>query len=637
MTLRRMPHIANRITKQEDQRDLLETSSGGSQYYYTAVKNKMNKNEEQIVFTPTASRTISSTSRGRDYSYGPSTISGQWYGMKGTDMNTSNSTIVSPSDYLKSPPPMPPAATAAAGSATSSIILPQQQQQQHETRIIIQQQYQPYQQHHQQQQQQQQLGQYTTVVPTNHDAVCINPVSYCPNAGGYAPTTSTTTPQMAPTLVPHVGPHGGYYGVVHVTSYYTHPVQSTNSPGQQVYTYYTHPPPGAGAGSPPEPQEPAHHANHITYSSAASSPQLANSNSAAVENGSYSVATSSNSNVTAIPENNHEEQFQQEEEEEEQQQQQQQQNPPETYNHQQEEEDDNGLQQDKIHDPEYERNEYQRVHVHVQEERHEHQYERKKYQRVHVQKEELPPAKRQKIESDDGNSSDEEDDDDEELPSYTTTYYSPPPAHSSNSYWLQAQDDSQCASEIEDLPVSANKCIKVSFDKKVISEEIINDLTKDEFRMPEHLDLCNYKNVCILNKADKSSIPCVMCGIMRPHNKKKGSARTCVWIPSQNKGLCTECDVSIWQIQESNGLIRWCKGCKNFRPWKFFGGKFFVTKCVPCREGQKERYKEKRDSGKSASKSMLLPKEDVKESSGNGKGGLLALIAAAATDQIKQE
>ena len=48
-----------------------------------------------------------------------------------------------------------------------------------------------------------------------------------------------------------------------------------------LYTHYTHtdppPPAGAGAGAPGSPaQDLAHHANHITYSPAASSQQLAN-------------------------------------------------------------------------------------------------------------------------------------------------------------------------------------------------------------------------------------------------------------------------------------------------------------------------------------------------------------------------
>ena len=90
--------------------------------------------------------------------------------------------------------------------------------------------------------------------------------------------------------------------------------------------------------------------------------------------------------------------------------------------------------------------------------------------------------------------------------------------------------------------------------------------------------------------------------------------------------------MSIWQIQTNNGLIRWCKGCKNFRPWKCFGEKFFVTKCNPCREGQKERYKEKLLSGWTSGSRRSL-KKDEKRSSGKGKGGLSALIAAAATDQ----
>lgn len=67
-------------------------------------------------------------------------------------------------------------------------------------------------------------------------------------------------------------------------------------------------------------------------------------------------------------------------------------------------------------------------------------------------------------------------------------------------------------------------------------------------------------------------------------------------IPRQNKGLCTSCDVSIWVLTDGSGLeIKWCKGCKNFRPWAAFGDKGLATKCMRCRERQREKYAAQRD------------------------------------------
>jgi len=67
-------------------------------------------------------------------------------------------------------------------------------------------------------------------------------------------------------------------------------------------------------------------------------------------------------------------------------------------------------------------------------------------------------------------------------------------------------------------------------------------------------------------------------------------------IPRQNKGVCTQCDVTVWVVQgheQDDGTrleIKWCKGCKNFRPWAAFGEKGMATKCVRCRNRQKEKY-----------------------------------------------
>ena len=74
-------------------------------------------------------------------------------------------------------------------------------------------------------------------------------------------------------------------------------------------------------------------------------------------------------------------------------------------------------------------------------------------------------------------------------------------------------------------------------------------------------------------------------------------------IPTQNKGLCTICDVNVWIVTATGLEIKWCKGCKNFRPWAAFGDKGLATKCVRCRERQREKYalqkeeKEKRRAG----------------------------------------
>mmetsp|Transcript_5346 Transcript_5346/g.11872 ORF Transcript_5346/g.11872 Transcript_5346/m.11872 type:complete len:172 (+) Transcript_5346:70-585(+) len=61
-------------------------------------------------------------------------------------------------------------------------------------------------------------------------------------------------------------------------------------------------------------------------------------------------------------------------------------------------------------------------------------------------------------------------------------------------------------------------------------------------------------------------------------------------IPTQNKGLCTLCDVNVWVVCQSGLEIKWCKGCKNFRPWAAFGDKGLATKCLRCRERQREKY-----------------------------------------------
>jgi hypothetical protein len=88
-------------------------------------------------------------------------------------------------------------------------------------------------------------------------------------------------------------------------------------------------------------------------------------------------------------------------------------------------------------------------------------------------------------------------------------------------------------------------------------------------------------------------------------NKSNGSAI----IPTQNKGVCTVCDVKVWVVVLSGLEIKWCKGCKNFRPWAAFGDKGLATKCVRCRDRQREKYalqKEEKDKTAVATKLLSL-------------------------------
>jgi hypothetical protein len=65
-------------------------------------------------------------------------------------------------------------------------------------------------------------------------------------------------------------------------------------------------------------------------------------------------------------------------------------------------------------------------------------------------------------------------------------------------------------------------------------------------------------------------------------------------IPTQNKGVCTACDVTVWVFVHGKVEIKWCKGCKNFKPWIAFGEKLFGTKCLQCRDRQRGKYAEQK-------------------------------------------
>eukprot|EP00339_Tiarina_fusa_P029700 CAMPEP_0117039884 /NCGR_PEP_ID=MMETSP0472-20121206/27952_1 /TAXON_ID=693140 ORGANISM="Tiarina fusus, Strain LIS" /NCGR_SAMPLE_ID=MMETSP0472 /ASSEMBLY_ACC=CAM_ASM_000603 /LENGTH=502 /DNA_ID=CAMNT_0004750475 /DNA_START=302 /DNA_END=1810 /DNA_ORIENTATION=+ len=91
---------------------------------------------------------------------------------------------------------------------------------------------------------------------------------------------------------------------------------------------------------------------------------------------------------------------------------------------------------------------------------------------------------------------------------------------------------------------------------------------------------------CKANKSDSCLAPRSSNGQDHLMGDKNGYAI----IPTQNKGLCTLCDVNVWVVVNTGLEIKWCKGCKNFRPWAAFGDKGLATKCLRCRERQREKY-----------------------------------------------
>ena len=91
------------------------------------------------------------------------------------------------------------------------------------------------------------------------------------------------------------------------------------------------------------------------------------------------------------------------------------------------------------------------------------------------------------------------------------------------------------------------------------------------------------------SKSDGSLAPRSSNGQDDP-NSMMGEKNGYAIIPTQNKGLCTMCDVNVWVVVTTGLEIKWCKGCKNFRPWAAFGDKGLATKCLRCRERQREKY-----------------------------------------------
>ena len=163
-----------------------------------------------------------------------------------------------------------------------------------------------------------------------------------------------------------------------------------------------------------------------------------------------------------------------------------------------------------------------------------------------------------------------------------------------------------------DMSQSKRKCLPL---KPPIPSKFQGDMDKMKgASVPEFTSLVNFP--AHMSQKQSVNLPegmrcCVMCGQACPCStgaKKKGGNGASnakgnkadggrgndgamgAIIPTQNKGLCTLCDVNVWVVVNSGLEIKWCKGCKNFRPWAAFGDKGLATKCLRCRERQREKY-----------------------------------------------
>lgn len=187
-------------------------------------------------------------------------------------------------------------------------------------------------------------------------------------------------------------------------------------------------------------------------------------------------------------------------------------------------------------------------------------------------------------------------------------------------------------SPLGSMAQSKRKCVPL---KPPIPSKFQGDIDKVKgAQVPEFTSLVNFP--AHMSQKQSVNLPegmrcCVMCGQACPCSagnknkkiKKQGSDGSLAprssngqdslgdknsgyaIIPTQNKGLCTLCDVNVWVVVSSGLEIKWCKGCKNFRPWAAFGDKGLATKCLRCRERQREKYalqKEEKEKARVVSK-----------------------------------
>jgi hypothetical protein len=107
-----------------------------------------------------------------------------------------------------------------------------------------------------------------------------------------------------------------------------------------------------------------------------------------------------------------------------------------------------------------------------------------------------------------------------------------------------------------------------------------------------------------------------MCGELCLRNPRNKGSKTAPVIPARNKGICTACDMEAWHFVENDIVIKFCHGCKNFRPCGDFGSQGQLVRCDKCREYCRRFYqnarhvaRESRDSASSFKETASPPSE----------------------------
>lgn len=83
---------------------------------------------------------------------------------------------------------------------------------------------------------------------------------------------------------------------------------------------------------------------------------------------------------------------------------------------------------------------------------------------------------------------------------------------------------------------------------------------------------------------------CIMCGHWRSVLRIVGDMSVVPpIIPYDNRGVCTDCQVRVWNVQETNLAIKFCQQCKNFGEWTTFCNDTTCNDCQACTSERRPR------------------------------------------------
>jgi hypothetical protein len=96
-----------------------------------------------------------------------------------------------------------------------------------------------------------------------------------------------------------------------------------------------------------------------------------------------------------------------------------------------------------------------------------------------------------------------------------------------------------------------------------------NDTEKAFVVVPDLANLMNFSH-CVGKNNRNGKKRCVMCGHLRSVLRIVGQKLAVPIIPYDHKGVCTDCQVRVWKVVETNLEIKFCQQCKKFIEWSAF-------------------------------------------------------------------